>query len=145
MKLSARTEYACIALLHLADAWADGAPVQIRRIAEEQGIPARFLVQILLQLKGFGLVTSVRGAGGGYRLNRPPQEVTLLEILEMMEGDDWPTTACAKTSPLGDALLGLRQDLCRAQRERLSAISLADLVEQAMEKASVGAEPMWYI
>ena len=142
MKLSARTEYACLALLHLADSWGSGQPVQIRRIADDLGIPARFLVQILLQLKGVGLVTSVRGAGGGYLLNKPPREISLLDVLEIMDGSDEPSTSCAKRSPLSDALLTLRQECCRAQRERLEAISLANLAEQARSGAN---EPMWYI
>ena len=100
MKLSARTEYACLAVMSLAENWSAAAPVQIRRIAEEQGIPARFLVQILSQLKGGSLVTSIRGAGGGYRLNKAPTEITLLDVIETMEGDSWPSTSCDKSSPL---------------------------------------------
>ncbi|HEY3394892.1 MAG TPA: Rrf2 family transcriptional regulator, partial [Lacipirellulaceae bacterium] len=76
MKLSARTEYACLAMLQLAQEYDSGEPVQIRRIADEHAIPGRFLVQILLQLKGAGLVASTRGAAGGYRLARPPHEIT---------------------------------------------------------------------
>ena len=67
MKLSAKTEYACLAMLQMAREYENAEPLQIRRIAEEQGIPARFLVQILLQLKGASLVASTRGAAGGYR------------------------------------------------------------------------------
>lgn len=141
MKISARTEYAYLALMHLAEAWASGEPVQIRRIAEEHGIPPRFLVQILAQLKGAGLVASVRGAGGGYLLNRPPHAVTLLDVLAIMEGDDTPTTNCAKSSPLSAALLSLRHELCQVRRERLESLTLADLAEQA----TATAEPMWYI
>ena len=69
MKLSAKTEYACLAMLEMAQQYGSGEPLQIRRIADEQGIPARFLVQILLQLKGAALVASTRGAAGGYRLS----------------------------------------------------------------------------
>ena len=141
MKLSARTEYACLAVMSLAENWSAAAPVQIRRIAEEQGIPARFLVQILSQLKGGSLVTSIRGAGGGYRLNKAPTEITLLDVIETMEGDSWSSTSCDKSSPLGKTLLSLRQELYRTQRERLESISLAELVE----RAAVDAEPMWYI
>ena len=66
--ISARTEYACIAMLDLARHSEQPRPVRIRDIAERHGIPSRFLVQILLQLKAAGLVQSIRGAGGGYRL-----------------------------------------------------------------------------
>ncbi len=62
MKLSAKTEYACLAVLELAARYGTGEPVRIRTIADEHGIPSRFLVQILLQLKGAGFVASTRGA-----------------------------------------------------------------------------------
>ncbi len=68
MKFTAKTEYACLAVLELARAFDLGEPVRIRTIADEHGIPSRFLVQILLQLKGAGLVSSTRGAAGGYQL-----------------------------------------------------------------------------
>ena len=58
-------------MLQLAQEYAAGEPVQVRRIAERHGIPATFLVQILHELRRAGLVTSTRGAAGGYRLSRP--------------------------------------------------------------------------
>jgi Rrf2 family protein len=140
MKLSARTEYACLAMLQLAEDYASGEPMQIRRIADEHGIPSRFLVQILLQLKGATLVASTRGAAGGYRLSRPPEDISLANVIDVMEGDVRPETNAAKPSPLVRTLLHLCRELGDAQRERLSAITLADLAEQA-----AGREPMWYI
>ena len=68
MQISAKTEYACIAVLDLAMSYDGGEPLQIRKIAAAHDIPSGFLVQILLQLKTAGLVTSTRGASGGYRL-----------------------------------------------------------------------------
>ena len=69
------------------------------------GIPSRFLVQILLQLKGASLVVSTRGAAGGYRLARPPAEITLAEVIEVMEGDERPSTNAGKNTPLVGSLL----------------------------------------
>jgi Rrf2 family protein len=140
MKLSARTEYACLAMLQLAQDFDSGEPVQIRRIADEHGIPARFLVQILLQLKGASLVASTRGASGGYRLARQPSEITLAEVIEVMEGDERPETNAEKNTPLVRSLLQLCRELDEVQRDRLADTSLADLVEQAASR-----EPMWYI
>jgi Rrf2 family protein len=140
MKLSARTEYACLAMLQLAQDYDSGEPVQIRRIADEQGIPARFLVQILLQLKGASLVLSTRGAAGGYRLARPPHEISLAEVIEVMEGTERPDTNAGRATPLVGVLLGICRELGEAQRYRLDDTTLADLVEQAAER-----EPMWYI
>ena len=140
MKLSAKTEYACLAMLQLAADYATGEPVQIRRIAEEHGVPARFLVQILLQLKSANLVASTRGAAGGYRLTRPPGEITFGEVIEVMEGDDRPESSAGKATPLVRALVELCQELNALHRERLEATTLADLVELAADR-----EPMWYI
>jgi Rrf2 family protein len=140
MKLSAKTEYACLAMLQMAQEYESAEPLQIRRIAEEQGIPSRFLVQILLQLKGAGLVASTRGAAGGYRLARSPQEISLAEMIEVMEGADRPQTNAGKRTPLVGALLALCRELGDAQRDRLDDTSLADLIELAAKR-----EPMWYI
>jgi len=140
MNLSAKTEYACLAMLALAEAYDSGEPVQLRRIASEHGIPSRFLVQILLQLKGASLVTSTRGAAGGYRLARPPQEITLADVIEAIEGDDRPESSAAKSSPLARALLGFCRELSELERDRLEAETLADLVDAATQR-----EPMWFI
>jgi Rrf2 family protein len=140
MKLSAKTEYACLAMLQMARDYDTGDPVQIRRIADEQGIPSRFLVQILLQLKGASLVSSTRGASGGYRLARPPREISLAEVIEVMEGDERPATNAGKPTPLVGALLHLCRELGDTQRDRLEDTSLSDLVDRAARR-----EPMWYI
>lgn len=140
MKLSAKTEYACLAMLQMARDYERGEPLRIRRIADEQGIPSRFLVQILLQLKGASLVASTRGAAGGYRLARPPAEISLAEVIEVIEGDVRPDTNAGKRTPLVGALLSLCRDLSDAQRDRLEDTSLADLAERAAKR-----EPMWYI
>jgi len=140
MKLSAKTEYACLAMLQLAEEYDLGEPVQIRRIAEKHGIPSRFLVQILLQLKSASLVASTRGAAGGYRLSRSPDQISLADVIEVMEGDERPATNTAKTSLLMRSLLNLCCELGDAHRQRLEAITLADMVDEA-----AGREPMWYI
>lgn len=140
MKLSAKTEYACLALLEMAQGYDCGEPLQIKRIADEQGIPSRFLVQILLQLKGASLVVSTRGAAGGYRLARPPREISIAEVIDVIEGDSRPETNAGKRTPLVGALLGLCRELDDAQRARLEDMSLSDLAERATRR-----EPMWYI
>jgi Rrf2 family protein len=127
-------------MLQLAQEYDSGEPVQIRRIADEHAIPARFLVQILLQLKGASLVASTRGAAGGYRLARPPRDISLAEVIEVMEGLDRPETSAGKETPLVGALLNLCRELRDAQRERLDDTSLADIVDEAAKR-----EPMWYI
>ncbi len=140
MKLSAKTEYACLAMLQLAADYENGEPVQIRRIADEHGIPPRFLVQILLQLKGASLVVSTRGASGGYQLARSPYEITLAEVIEVMEGEERPVSNAGKTTPLVGTFLNFSRELSEAQHDRLQDTTLADLVDQSAKR-----EPMWYI
>lgn len=140
MNLSAKTEYACLAMLELAKEYDSGEPLQLRCIAAEHGIPARFLVQILLQLKGASLVASTRGAAGGYRLARPPQEITLAEVIDVIEGDDRLTSNAAKESPLVRVLLGFCREVRELERDRLESETLADLVAVATER-----EPMYFI
>ncbi len=140
MNLSAKTEYACLAMLQLAADYDSGEPVHIRRIADENGIPARFLVQILLQLKGASLVASTRGAAGGYRLSRPPREISLADVIDVIEGDDHPESSTSKQTPLTRALLNVCCELNQLQRDRLETTSLADLADEAANR-----EPMWYI
>ena len=140
MKLSAKTEYACLAMLELAKEFDSGEPVQLRRIAAEHGIPSRFLVQILLQLKGASLVASTRGAAGGYRLARSPGEITLADVIEVIEGENWPESSCSKPSPLARALLEFCREMTQLQRDRLESETLADLVDAATQR-----EPMYFI
>ena len=72
-----------------------------------------------MQLKGASLVASTRGAAGGYRLARPPQEITLAEVIDVMEGDDRPESNAAKASPLVRALLGFCREVSELERDRL--------------------------
>ncbi len=85
MKLSRKGEYACLALISLAEHF-DDTFVKIDNIARENEIPKKFLEQILLILKCAGYVKSRRGAYGGYRLGRQPEQITLAEIVRLMDG-----------------------------------------------------------
>ena len=85
VKVSTRGDYASRALLSLALHECDG-PTSVRDIAERTGLPQPYLEQILLALKGAGLVRSKRGVGGGYVLARPPAEITLAEIVSAVDG-----------------------------------------------------------
>ena len=83
--MSTRGDYACRALLSLA-LRQEAAPTSVRDIAERTGLPQPYLEQILLALKGAGLVRSKRGVGGGYVLARPADEIGLAEILSAVDG-----------------------------------------------------------
>lgn len=142
VKISAKTEYACIAVMELAAAYRSGEPVQIRKIAEAHGIPSRFLVQILLQLKGAGFVTSTRGAAGGYRLAKAPAEISLGAVMAVVDGRSEAVTSNTQVnSPVSDVLLRRWQKISDVEREMLDAITFNELMDEAASQD----ESMYYI
>lgn len=143
MKVSAKTEYACLAMIQLAAGYETGAPVRTSQIAQQHDIPARFLVQILLQLKAAGLVTSVRGAAGGYRLAKPPEEISLAAVVSGVEGSG-PLAAeeeAAAGSPSARVLREAFREIAARERAMLEATSIAELRERARRHGA----PMYYI
>jgi len=141
MKLFAKTEYACIAVLELAQKYRDGKPVRIRQIAKQHGIPARFLVQILLQLKGAGLVTSTRGAAGGYQLAKSPDKITLGEVMAVIEGQEPLESSARSNTPTTRVLLKAWREVADKERQFLCGITFAKLSERCQGEL----EEMYYI
>ena len=143
MRVSAKTEYACLAMLELAARSGTGEPVRIRTIADEHGIPSRFLVQILLQLKGAGFVASTRGAAGGYQLVKPPQEISLGQVMNVIEGQDSEshTNLAHARSTTARVLKKAWQEISRAEQEMLHSITFGDLVDRIKHQG----ENMYYI
>ena len=142
MKVSHKTEYACLAMIELAAHYGSGEPVRIRAIADEHGIPSRFLVQILLQLKGAGFVTSTRGASGGYQLVKPPEEISLGEVMAVIEGQETAVTSTGPThSPTARVLVTAWREIAQVQRDALQAITFGDLVARIQRQS----ENMFYI
>ena len=139
--LSAKSQYACLAMLQLAQDYASGETAPVRRIAERHGIPSTFLVQILHDLKRAGLTVSTRGAAGGYRLSRPPGEITLADVVDVFETYDEPAGCAAAQSPWGPAMHEVCCELARARRERLQSLTLAEL----QERSAAAAGAMFYI
>jgi Rrf2 family protein len=86
VRVSTRGDYACRALLSLALRDDPVTPISVRDIAERTALPQPYLEQILLALKGAGLVKSKRGVGGGYILARSPAEIRLSEIVSAVDG-----------------------------------------------------------
>src|SRR3954469_12446892 len=128
MRVSAKAEYACVAMLELAASYTDPQPVRIKTIAEAQGISPSFLVQILLQLKTAGLVASVRGAAGGYQLARPPYSITLAEIIAAIDDRSMtPRSALgdANRSPTVHTLLSIWREVQEAELRLLQRFTLA--------------------
>lgn len=142
MNISAKTEYACIAVLELADNYGSGRPVRIREIAEANGVPSRFLVQILLQLKAAGIVGSTRGAAGGYQLLRDPAAISLAEVMAISDGQsNEPASCVARETPGSRTLISTWQRVAQVEREMLESVSFADLLERVRGRT----DHMYYI
>ena len=129
MKVSTRGDYACRALLSLALHGSD-TPTSVKEIAERTNLPQPYLEQILLAVKGAGLVRSKRGVGGGYVLARPPQEISLAQILAAVDG---PLTTlpdehdhCEGHCVLQEVWVGVSNET----RQIYERFTLQDLVER---------------
>lgn len=116
MKLSRKSEYACLALIDLARSHDDGL-LTIRELAERNNIPKKYLEQILLVLKGAGYVSSVRGVGGGYKLSQSPDEISIAEVIRIIDGPLAPIDSVSEyfyectPAEQNDKLLALFKDI----------------------------------
>jgi Rrf2 family protein len=142
VKVSAKAEYACVALVELASHHGDGQPVQIKTIAKAHGLSARFLVQILLQMKGAGLVASSRGAAGGYQLARQPETISLAEIINAIDRAP-PRPAALNAMQSTSVVRSLREvwrEISKEEQRILAKTSLADLVHRTKASDSLAYE-----
>ena len=139
VKLSAKAEYACVAMTELAVRHARRIPTSLKTIAETYRISQPFLMQIFLQLKGAKLVQSARGASGGYQLSRPPEEIQLIEIVDAIDGPGGESYALnsVPSVPLVRALLTVWSDVRRTERAVLEEITLAGLAQKAREAGAI--------
>jgi Rrf2 family iron-sulfur cluster assembly transcriptional regulator len=157
VKVSTRGDYASRALLSLALHADEGGPTSVRDIAERTGLPQPYLEQILLALKGAGLVRSKRGVGGGYVLARTPETITLSAIVSAV---DDPIVAGDFGEPHTDGscdhegqcvLLAVWADVGEHMRRYLDAVTLADIVAISRGEAgwpsesdpTPGSTPPW--
>ena len=129
MNISSRCDYACRAMVELAKQAHTQQPVRATHIAEQRGIPEKYLVHILIQLKRAGLVRSVRGSQGGYRLERAPGDISLGDIVKAIDGP------ILEPPPLEDSY---GQDLdptwrrvAKGIEEVLESITVQDILESA--------------
>ena len=132
MKVTAKAEYGCVAMLELAANYESEAPVAIREIGEKHGVPPRFLVQILAMFKDAGLVESTRGAAGGYRLGVAPNKITLGQVMDIVQEreDDQLYCCSSPNSPLVQSLFSAWTTANNILQEYLNNITLADLIEE---------------
>ncbi len=142
MKFSVKTEYGLRALIDLASQ-ATRKPVGAREIAARQDIPERFLEQQITALRKAGLVNSQRGAGGGCSLARLPEAITVLEVIEALDGPvmnmdciSQGGSDCRQSAHCVIQDLWLQSQL--KLREYLGSVSIGDLVSRQGEKAGAG-------
>ena len=135
--MSTRGDYASRALLSLALHSDETVPTSVRDIAERTGLPQPYLEQILLALKGAGLVRSKRGVGGGYVLARDPSEITLSQVVSAVDGpivagdfgEPHQNGACDHEGQC--VLLSVWADVGWHMRQHLDSYTLADIAARA--------------
>lgn len=134
MKISTRGRYGIRALVDLASN--DGKCKNIKSIAKSQNLSEAYLEQLFMPLKKAGLIESIRGAQGGYRLSRPMEEITAGEILEALEGSLYPTdclsgddeTGCGSQQCHTCAAKQLWAALYKQSSDLLESVTLADMM-----------------
>jgi Rrf2 family transcriptional regulator, cysteine metabolism repressor len=139
VKLSVKSDYAARAVLGLARRYDRKKACRVEDLAVEQGIPANYLVQILIELKASGIVTSVRGKEGGYLLARPPGEITMGDVLRAIHGQVFDSPAIHDPNCPAE-LREAWQKLQETVNSMAQSTSFQQLVERGVEK-----EKMYYI
>jgi Rrf2 family protein len=133
LKLTTRSRYGTRLILELAEHYREG-PIQLGTIAKRQDLSLKYLEQLVIPLRRAGYIRSVRGVKGGFELARPPQEITVREVVNLFENDfelvdcvDHPEV-CERSSHCRTRLLWL--DLTLTIREKLTNYTFADLMNR---------------
>ena len=139
MKLSTRSRYGTRMLLDMAQHYNQG-PVQLGDIAKRQNISVKYLEQIIITLKKAHYVESVRGPKGGHLLAKPPEQITVAEIVALLE-EGTSLVECTEHAEVCERAPRcptrlIWQEAAQAMFDRLKAITLADLVERARGEKS---------
>lgn len=134
IKLSRKSEYACLALIFLARSYDQNSPIKLIDICKQQDIPKKYLEQIMLILKNAGYVQSIRGVGGGYKLFKHPSSIHIAEIVRLIDGPVAPVDSVSKyyyaSTPTEKEpkLLSLFQDIRDYISDILENTTLEDLM-----------------
>jgi Rrf2 family transcriptional regulator, cysteine metabolism repressor len=129
ISITSKSPYALDALVEL-HLHGDAGPVPIAELARRRQIPVQFLEQLFATLRRAGVLRSQRGVGGGYTFARPANEITVLEVVELLDGS------------VGQGAAGVFAEAAQAARSVLEASTVAELAEA--EARSTGA-PMYHI
>lgn len=128
MGISAKCDYACRAILELALHWPNGKPLSIHQISKNQDIPMKYLVHILIQLKKIGLVESVRGKQGGYKLAKAPHKISLGEVTGEIGGSLLPIANSARRNQ--SVFTEIWKETGKAMSQVLDKITFEDIVNK---------------
>src|SRR4051812_43387400 len=145
LRLSKRTEYGLRAVVQLAKLWPQNF-IQSRDLAQAEELPNKFLESILLALRRGGFLESKVGSGGGYRLSRPPKDISVGDLIRRLEGR-LTVKEAAPTSEQSPGKLAVRlinDKLTDATDQVLDAMTLEELVEHVTRAGSTNQE-MYYI
>lgn len=152
MKLSQRGHYALRAVIVLGMNYSDSV-VRIQTISAAQNIPKRFLEQILNDLKAAGVLESRRGIAGGYRLRRPPDEISLAEIIRHIEGPLAPVGCvsekyyerCSCPSEEKCGIRSIMKEVREAIVKVLETVTVAQLCERVKQLQGIHDNPLEYV
>jgi Rrf2 family protein len=139
MKLSVKSDYAARAVLWLCQHYPEGVARTVEEMASAHGIPPKFLVQILIELKSAGIVKSQRGKAGGYLLARPPASISFGDVLRCIHGEIFDSPGMSDPQSPPELRQAWRQ-LQTAVNEAADAVTFQQLLENAVEKGK-----MYYI
>jgi len=147
MKLSTKGRYAARAMLDLAFHYGEG-PILLKDIARRQQISERYLEHLITPIKVAGLVTSMRGARGGFTLAKPPSQIRLSEIIQIVEGSIAPVECVDDPDICSRADLCVTRDIWTEMQKAMSGVlestTLQDLIQRQREKENPEAV-MYYI
>lgn len=139
MKLPAKLEYSLKAVLELARNYSGGGVVRLNEIAQKQGIPSKFLLQLMIRLKGADIVKSSRGVSGGYYLARDPRNISVKDVVSAM--DDTITWRSPKNVTLQNKtdkmLYTIWNEMNNKIAEHLSAINIEELAGRMSEPDTI--------
>ncbi len=133
MKLSTKSEYACLALIELAKNYGERY-TKILEITDSKKIPRKYLEQIMLVLKGGGIIQSKMGPDGGYKLSRPPEEITLAQVVRLLDGALAPVLSVSEyfyeSSPIEQSseLLNVFSEIRQYISDRMENTTFRDLI-----------------
>jgi len=127
ISVTSKSRYAVVAMAELARAGA--RPVPIAQVAERRGMPVQFLEQLFSTLRRDGLLQSQRGVKGGYTLARPPEEITVLEVVQALDG---------RVGEEGREAGGIWKEGVEALRDVFRSTTIADIVRREADEVGAG-------